>query len=67
MKFRDWLSTTDTTHAAFAERLGVARETVTRWATEAIVPDWPMVLKIEDETKRAVTAVDWATAARDRA
>lgn len=67
MKLRDWLSTTDTTHAAFAERLDVARETVTRWATEAIIPDWPTVLRIEDETKHAVTATDWAAAKRERA
>jgi DNA-binding XRE family transcriptional regulator len=67
MKLRDWLSTTDTTHAVFAERLGVARETVSRWASEAIVPDWKMVIEIEDATLQAVTASDWATAKRERA
>lgn len=67
MKLADWLSTTNTTHAAFAEKLGVARETVTRWATGAIVPDWKTVIAIEDETKSAVTASDWAIAHRERA
>lgn len=67
MKLCDWLSTTDTTHAAFAERLGVARETVTRWASGAVIPDWGTLLQIEDATKRAVTAADWAQIVRERA
>lgn len=67
MKLRDWLSTTNTTHAAFAETIGVARETVTRWVGGEVVPDWPLVLRIEDQTKGAVTAMDWAAAARERA
>lgn len=69
MKLRDWLSTTDTTHAALAERLGVARETVARWASPSapIVPEWEMILALEEITKGAVTANDWANAARERA
>lgn len=66
MKLRDWLSTTHTTHAAFAERLDVSRETVSRWASETVLPDWKRILEIEKLTKQAVTAADWANVARER-
>lgn len=66
MKLSDWLSTANTTHARFGESIGVTRETVTRWATGAVIPDWDMIIKIEDVTQRAVTALDWAAAKRER-
>lgn len=40
---------------------------MTRWASGEFVPDMPVILRIEDATKGAVTASDWAQAARERA
>lgn len=67
MRLQDWLDATNSTHAGFAETVRVTRETVTRWATGVIVPDMPQIVAIEDATKGAVTANDWATVHRARA
>lgn len=66
MRLKDWLSETDTTQIAFAERLRVRRETVIRWCADENIPDMPTILEIERQTDGRVTAEDWADAQRRR-
>ena len=66
MRLKEWLSSTDTTQEAFAERLSVRRETVLRWCNDANIPDMPTILEIEEQTRGRVTAADWADAERRR-
>lgn len=59
MKLKTYLSTTGTSHSAFAEKLGVSQVTVTRYANGERSPSLKMALKIEDLTKRKVKVSDW--------
>lgn len=66
MRLKDWLTQSDTTQAAFAERLRVRRETVIRWCGDDNIPDMPTILEIEKATDGAVGPNDWADAERRR-
>lgn len=67
MKLADYLAKTQTTHAAFAARIGVSQAAVSRYAAGHRVPEAPQMLRIVAETAGAVTANDFYAVNADAA
>lgn len=65
MKLATYLSTTKTTHEAFAEKLGVSSFAVGKWAREQRVPRRGLMSRISEATNGAVTANDFFTPPRE--
>lgn len=67
MHLDQFLRTNGLTRAQFAERIGVGRLAVQRWATGHAKPRWQTIAKIEAATDGAVTAADFMPSAPDAA
>ena len=59
MKLDQYLSDTKTTSASFAEKLGCAVSTVTRWRNGETRPDAALALKVFEATAGQVTPNDF--------
>jgi len=59
MKLRDWLEKEGISGNEFARRLGVAKATVSRYATDDRIPRPAILRRIHDETNGEVSAPDF--------
>jgi transcriptional regulator with XRE-family HTH domain len=59
MDIASWLTSTATTAADFAKRIGVSRQALHRYKTGDRVPRPKMLARIREETDGAVTANDF--------
>jgi hypothetical protein len=60
MTFDDWMITTKTSNAAFAQLAGTTGETVRRYRSGVREPDTKMMALIFQLTSELVTPNDWA-------
>jgi hypothetical protein len=59
MRFSDWMTMTNSSNAAFGERLGKSGETVRRYRAGEREPDFETISRIFDLTGGKVTPNDW--------
>ena len=59
MKLRDWLHREGIKDGDFADRIGIARSTMSRYLSGQRVPNTKIVRRVREETNGEVQEPDW--------